>query len=73
LYLGSQELFSMAGAFAAMGQLPMDFELPEGVPPVAAGIGFQGGGAETTVFIPSQVIEFAGQMAMMAAPPPDDF
>ena len=64
-YLGLDELFSMAGAFSTMGMLPIDLELPEGVPPLAAGFGYSNGGARGTIFIPVELIEFAGQMNEM--------
>ena len=55
--------------------MPAQAEFPEGVPPVAMGVGFSGGGAHGAVFIPTQVLEFAAEMAAMSAQmaPGDDF
>ncbi len=64
-YIGAEEIFSMAGALAAMGQMPMDFELPEGVPPIATGFGYSDGGAHAALFVPMEVIEFGLQINQM--------
>jgi hypothetical protein len=72
-YIGAEEVFTMAGALAAMGQLPADFELPEGVPPIATGFGYNDGGAQAAVFVPIEVIQFGAQVGEMMGGMGGDF
>ncbi len=63
MYVGVEEMFVMFGAVAAMGQLPIQVDLPDTAPPIAMGLGIDRGGALGTLFVPMEVLEVAGQLA----------
>ncbi|MCH9057817.1 MAG: hypothetical protein IIB55_04215 [Planctomycetes bacterium] len=63
MYVGVEEMFVMFGALAAMGQLPIQIDLPDDVPAIAMGLSIGRGGALGMVFVPHEVLEVAGQLA----------
>ena len=73
MYVGVEEMFVMFGAMAAMGQLPIQVDLPETVPAIAMGLSIGRGGALGMVFVPMEVLEVAGQLAGQGGGTENDF
>jgi hypothetical protein len=62
-YIGIRNILETALGMAAMfGAGPMDFELPEELPPVGIGGTTSGGGLRITLFVPAEVLATAQQL-----------
>jgi hypothetical protein len=62
-YIGVRNILETAlGVMGMMGAAPMDFELPEAMPPVGMGGTTVGGGVRFSLFLPAEVLETAQQL-----------
>jgi hypothetical protein len=63
MYLGVKSLGDMALGFASMFAGPVELEIPENLPPIGMGAAIGNSGVHARIFVPTEVMKFAGEAA----------